>query len=164
MKKTYNLLILLFFILCSCNNQSKHASSNGNPYKDLLIYKETIVDDTMAVNESGKEEYNYYYIIEKKFDFDSIRYIKGFCCFNDSITHRYSAKYRVTPDTLFRCQSKEDDNGTPYLIKSEKECIFDDGFFLTKTQFQGEIINNGKKLFKFTISSGDLLKHKEVFL
>lgn len=158
MNKTYNLLPFLLAVLCSCNNQSQQASSNANPYKDMLIYKETVKDDIVVVNESGEEEYSYFYIIEKKFEFDNIRYIKGFHCSDDSVTYRYSAKFRVTPDTLFRCESKEDDKGKPYLIKSDKECIFNDGFFQARTQFEREIINNGKKLFKFNIKKDGMFE------
>lgn len=139
MNKTYNLLPFLLAVLCSCNNQPKQASSNGNPYKDLLIYKETVDE-------------NEHYIIEKQFDFDDIRYIKGFYCSDSSITYRYSAKFRVTPDTLFKCKSKEDDKGEPYLILNDNEYHVKDAFYeqLT-TQHQGSIIVNGTKLFKFHV-------------
>lgn len=129
------IIAFLFLSLCSCNKTAKETHSKET---DLFIYQETINEES-------------YYIIEKFFVFDNLRYVKGFYVSDDSIRYRYSAKYRITSDTLFRCKSKDDDYGDPYIIKDDKEHNFDDSFLPIKTQYEGYTIKNGKKVFKFHI-------------
>lgn len=128
-KNSFSFVMIMIVAFFSCE---KNAS-------DVLVYKESI-------------ENRNYYIIEKTFEFDDIRYVKSFYCDDDSIFFKRYIKYRITRDTLFRCKSRTDNFGIPYLIKNNEVVCHTCNMPLNiacQTIYKGSVIVNDKRFLKF---------------